>query len=70
MRCSINAGVTRSPGRVDHFFAHVLAWRIGLDLGYADAAHFTRAFRGWTGLPPTEWRRLAEGLETGPPMGR
>ncbi|MBO1022663.1 AraC family transcriptional regulator ligand-binding domain-containing protein [Methylobacterium sp. SD274] len=44
--------------------------RIGLDLGYADAAHFTRAFRGWTGLPPTEWRRLAAGLETRPSMGR
>ncbi|WP_198290826.1 helix-turn-helix domain-containing protein [Methylobacterium sp. 88A] len=51
-------------GRVDHFFAHAL------DLGYADAAHFTRAFRGWTGPPPTEWRRLAASLETGPPMGR
>ncbi|GJE16411.1 AraC family transcriptional regulator [Methylobacterium marchantiae] len=44
--------------------------RIGLDLGYADAAHFTRAFRGWTGLPPSEWRRLATGLATGPAMGR
>ena len=30
---------------------------IALDLGYSDHAHFTRAFRGWTGLPPLEYRR-------------
>jgi AraC-like DNA-binding protein len=30
---------------------------IALDLGYSDHAHFTRAFRRWTGLPPLEYRR-------------
>ncbi|WP_027173012.1 hypothetical protein [Methylobacterium sp. 10] len=70
MRCSINAGVTRSPSRVDHFFASSPHGRIGLDLLYADATHFTRAFPGWTGLPPTERRHLAAGLDTGSPMAR
>lgn len=27
-------------------------------LGYRDPANFTRAFRGWTGLAPAEYRRL------------
>lgn len=31
--------------------------RIALDLGYADAAHFTRAFLTWTGVTPSQWRR-------------
>ncbi|TFZ60285.1 AraC family transcriptional regulator [Methylorubrum sp. Q1] len=47
--------------------------RIALDLGYADAAHFTRAFLGWTGLTPRAWRRLhltSPGVErTGPFAG-
>jgi AraC-like DNA-binding protein len=30
---------------------------IALDLGYSDHAHFTRAFRGWMGLSPVEYRR-------------
>src|SRR2546426_142317 len=31
---------------------------IALDLGYSDHAHFTRAFRSWTGIPPHEFRRI------------
>jgi AraC-like DNA-binding protein len=31
---------------------------IALDLGYSDHAHFTRAFRRWTGIPPREFRRM------------
>lgn len=31
--------------------------RIALELGYADAAHFTRAFLDWTGVTPSRWRR-------------
>jgi len=31
--------------------------RIGVELGYADAAHFSRAFLHWTGTTPSDWRR-------------
>jgi AraC-like DNA-binding protein len=34
---------------------------IALDVGYSDHAHFTRAFRRWTGIPPREFRRNASG---------
>jgi len=34
---------------------------IALDLGYSDHAHFTRAFRRWTGVPPREFRRMRRG---------
>jgi len=27
-------------------------------LNYAEAGVFTRAFRGWRGVTPSEWRRM------------
>jgi AraC-like DNA-binding protein len=30
---------------------------IALDVGYSDHAHFTRAFRRWTGMPPRDFRK-------------
>jgi AraC-like DNA-binding protein len=33
---------------------------IALELGYQDPAHFTRAFRRWTGVSPTVYRKLAQ----------
>jgi AraC-like DNA-binding protein len=32
---------------------------IATDLGYCDQATFTRAFRRWTGIPPSEFRSKA-----------
>lgn len=33
------------------------ATEVGLELGYSDPAHFSRAFRRWTGVAPREWQR-------------
>lgn len=33
--------------------------RIALELGYAEPAHFTRAFLDWTGLTPSQWRKAS-----------
>jgi AraC-like DNA-binding protein len=30
---------------------------IAKSLGYSDPAHFTRAFRRWSGLSPTDFRK-------------
>ncbi|MED5238176.1 MAG: AraC family transcriptional regulator ligand-binding domain-containing protein [Pseudomonadota bacterium] len=38
--------------------------RIGEMLGYLNPANFTRAFKGWTGMTPREWRRQ-NGAEPG-----
>lgn len=32
---------------------------VGLELGYSDAANFSRAFKRWTGLAPRSWRQSA-----------
>ena len=32
---------------------------IAIDLGYSDQATFTRAFRRWTGVPPSRFRAAA-----------
>lgn len=33
---------------------------IAFELGYADSANFTRAFRQWTGVSPSDFRRLRQ----------
>ena len=33
---------------------------IAIELGYSDSAHFSRAFKRWTGLTPTSWKSMAD----------
>lgn len=39
---------------------------IALLLGYSEQSAFTRAFRGWTGHAPAQWRRQAQGQDPKP----
>ena len=34
--------------------------KIAHELGYSDAAHFTRAFRRWTGKTPSDYRLIRQ----------
>jgi len=36
---------------------------IAIQLGYSDSAHFTRAFRRWTCVAPSKYRRNADSAD-------
>ena len=38
--------------------SHLKVEEIGRQLGYTDPAHFTRAFRRWSGMTPSRYRKL------------
>jgi AraC-like DNA-binding protein len=40
---------------------------IAFDAGYSDQANFTRAFRRWAGVPPSQFRRMSLQGAVGPP---
>lgn len=41
---------------------------IGLELGYSEAANFTRAFRRWTGEAPRLYRRTLKHADAAYPI--
>jgi AraC-like DNA-binding protein len=40
---------------------------IAFDAGYSDQANFTRAFRRWAGIPPSQFRWMSVQGAVGPP---
>ncbi len=42
---------------IDPLLAHLSVTAIGFDVGFKDAAHFSRAFRSRFGMTPRDWRK-------------